>query len=93
MHVLPKGFHRVRHYGLFAGTKRAANIARARELLNVPAPTPPPPKAVEPDAPRRHPSPCPCCRSTMLVIETFRRGESPRHKPSPKPRRIWIDTS
>jgi hypothetical protein len=93
MHVLPKGFHRVRHYGLFAGTRRAANIARARELLNVPAPKPPPPKPAEPNAPRRHPSPCPCCRSTMLVIETFGRGETPRHRPSPRPTRIWNDTS
>ena len=33
MHVLPKGFHRIRHYGLFANGNRAANIARARELL------------------------------------------------------------
>ncbi len=93
MHVLPKGFHRVRHYGLFAGTKRAANIARMRELLNVPAPTPPAPKPVEPDAPRRHPSPCPCCRSAMIVIETFGRGETPRHNPSPRPQSPRFDTS
>jgi hypothetical protein len=33
IHVLPKGFHRIRHYGLFAKSNRAANIARARELL------------------------------------------------------------
>ena len=91
MHVLPKGFHRVRHYGLFAGTRRAANIAQARELLNVPAP--PPPKPADPDAPRRHPSPCPCCRAPMLVIETFRRGQTPRHRPSPLPRPQWFDTS
>src|SRR6185436_19697621 len=37
MHVLPKGFHRIRHYGLFANGNRAANIARARELLAVPS--------------------------------------------------------
>ena len=35
-HVLPKGFHRIRHYGLFANGDRAANIARARELLGLP---------------------------------------------------------
>ena len=93
MHVLPKGFHRVRHYGLLAGTKRAANIARARELLGVPAPKPTPPKPLEPDAPRRHPSPCPCCRATMLVIETFGRGETPRQKPSPRPQSPRFDTS
>ena len=33
LHILPKGFHRIRHYGLFANTGRAANIARLRELL------------------------------------------------------------
>ena len=37
LHVLPKGFHRIRHYGLFANGNRAANIARARELLAVPS--------------------------------------------------------
>jgi hypothetical protein len=38
IHVLPDGFHRIRHYGLFANGRRAENIARARQLLNVPAP-------------------------------------------------------
>ena len=37
MHVLPKGLHRIRHYGLFANGNRAANIARARGLLAVPS--------------------------------------------------------
>jgi hypothetical protein len=35
LHVLPKGFHRIRHYGLFASTNRAESIATARALLNV----------------------------------------------------------
>src|SRR6202040_226443 len=38
IHVLPQGFHRIRHYGLFASGPRADNIARARELLNSSAP-------------------------------------------------------
>jgi Putative transposase len=38
MHVLPKGFHRIRHYGLFANAKRAENIATARALLDVAPP-------------------------------------------------------
>ena len=38
IHVLPDGFHRIRHYGLFANGRRADNIARARQLLNVPDP-------------------------------------------------------
>jgi hypothetical protein len=33
MHVLAKGFHRIRHYGLFANGDRVANLARARELF------------------------------------------------------------
>ena len=33
LHVLPKGFHRIRHYGLFANANRAENIATARALL------------------------------------------------------------
>src|SRR5436305_8142984 len=32
IHVLPKGVHRIRHYGLFANGSRAGNIARARQL-------------------------------------------------------------
>jgi hypothetical protein len=42
LHVLPKGFHRIRHYGLLANGNRAAAIARARELLGVPPPRPEP---------------------------------------------------
>src|SRR5262249_7902960 len=38
VHVLPKGFHRIRHYGLFASTNRAESIATARALLNVAPP-------------------------------------------------------
>ncbi len=38
IHVLPSRFHRIRHYGLFANGSRAENIARARQLLNVPEP-------------------------------------------------------
>jgi hypothetical protein len=32
---VPKGFHRIRHYGLLANGNRAANIAHARKLLAV----------------------------------------------------------
>jgi hypothetical protein len=38
LHVLPKGFHRIRHCGLFASATCKANIARARELIAAPAP-------------------------------------------------------
>jgi hypothetical protein len=91
MHVLPKGFHRIRHYGLLANGNRAANIAKARELLSVPASV----EAPEPenDDPCVLPSPCPCCGGRMLVIETFDRGSISRHKATPMPPVSRIDTS
>jgi hypothetical protein len=91
MHVLPKGFHRIRHYGLLANGNRAANIAKARELLAMPAPV----KAPEPenDEPCVLPRPCPCCGGRMLIIETFARGATPRCKATPMPPVIRIDTS
>ena len=91
IHVLPKGLHRIRHYGLFANANRAANIARARELLAVPQSTAQPkidPDA-EPDQPRVLPNPCPCCGGRMIIIETFARGCQPKHAPAA----IRIDTS
>ena len=36
LHVLPDGFHRIRHYGLLASAGCKANIARARELIGAP---------------------------------------------------------
>jgi hypothetical protein len=95
MHVLPKGFHRIRHYGLFANANRAESIAKARELLAVAAPPTKPEAAStpEPDQPRVLPRPCPCCGGRMIVIEVFARGQAPRHKPSPAAIVIRIDTS
>jgi hypothetical protein len=92
--VLPKGFHRIRHYGPLASGNRAANIAHARELLAVPAPAnePETPEAVI-DQPRVLPRPCPCCGGRMIVIETFARGCQPKHRPTPPPGKIRIDTS
>jgi hypothetical protein len=81
LHVLPKGFHRIRHYGLLASAGRKANIALARELLAVPAPT----EAEEP-APSPDPCPpCPCCGGRMVVIETFPRAAQARAPPSSLP--------
>ena len=94
IHVLPKRFHRIRHYGLFANGNRAANLARARELLAVPVPEPEKPvSAVEPEQPSVLPRPCPCCGGRMLVIEIFERGCTPKHRPTPRPPPIRIDTS
>jgi Putative transposase/Transposase zinc-binding domain len=95
IHVLPAGFHRIRHYGLFASSKRGENIARARELLNVPAPQHEAHNAAasEADEPQILSHPCPCCGGRMIIIETFERGSSPRYGPAAFPIAIRIDTS
>ena len=93
IHVLPKGFHRIRHYGLLANGNRAANIAHARELLAIPTIQPETTKAAEPDEPYVLPRPCPCCGGRMFIIETFARGCEPKHRPSPAPIIVRIDTS
>src|SRR5208282_2184973 len=94
IHVLPKGFHRIRHYGLLGNTNRAANIEHARKLLAMPSrpKEPETPKAAI-DEPRVLPRPCPCCGGRMIVIETFARGCEPKHRPAPPPAAIRIDTS
>jgi hypothetical protein len=71
MHVLPKGFHRIRHYGLFADGDRAANIARALLGAAPHSVEPAKEKAAAPDAPRILPCPCPRCGGRMIVIEVF----------------------
>ena len=92
IHVLPDGFHRIRHYGLFANANRAANIALARRLLGAPAS--PPSSSESDDATSAHENEqwnaCPCCGGRMIVVETF---EGPRTARSPSPSRIRIDTS
>jgi Putative transposase/Transposase zinc-binding domain len=95
IHVLPKGLHRIRHYGLFAKSNRAANLARARELLAVPFPAkePEPSAASATDEPRVLLHPCPCCGGRMIIIETFARGCEPKHRATPAPQQIRIDTS
>ena len=92
LHILPKGFHRIRHYGLFASASRAGNIARLRELLGA---KPPAEAGVapSPDEPEETVlPPCPCCGGHMTVIEFFERGTLPRYRP-PAPAVIWFDTS
>ncbi len=92
IHVLPSGFHRIRHYGLFANGGRAENIARARQLLNVPATQRETGGAASTDdgEPQALSHPCPCCGGRMIIIETFERGSSPRPRPTVS---IRIDTS
>ena len=79
LHVLPRGFHRIRHYGLLASGNRRDNLERARQLLAVAPPAADDPPLEPPDAR----PPCPCCGGHMVVIETFERRYQPRAPPFP----------
>lgn len=87
LHVLPDGFHRIRHVGFLANGGRVAAIAKARALLGVPAPEPLPADAGGADAAAA--PPCPQCGGPMLVVERFERGVAPRYRPSS----VGIDSS
>jgi hypothetical protein len=82
IHVLPKGFHRIRHYGLLANTNRAENIARARELLGLATPAAEEAVGIDPAAVQPLAQPCPCCGGRMFVIETFEPGCQRRYQPT-----------
>jgi hypothetical protein len=92
IHVLPHGFHRIRHYGLFASAKRAENITKARQLLNAPAPQVEvgDQSSADTEEPQTLTHPCPCCGGRMIIIETFERGCCPRTYPTGS---IRLDTS
>jgi hypothetical protein len=92
IHVLPRGFHRIRHYGLFANGSRAENLVRVRKLLSTPVPKEQADDAGARDGtkPQTLSHPCPCCGGRMIIIETFARGCSPRTRPAGS---IRIDTS
>ena len=77
VHVLPQGFHRIRHYGLLASAGRKANVARARELLAVPVTAGP----AAPDAPSDPRPPCPRCGGRMVVIEILEPATRARAPP------------
>jgi len=88
IHVLPKGQHRIRHYGFFGNGNRAAYVSLIRQLLNTKAPDnehndddP----AKSDDEPRVLALPCPCCGGRLIIVETFEpnqyRGQQPRPPP------------
>jgi hypothetical protein len=80
IHGLPKGFHRIRHYGLLAGSARQESIAQARELLEVAASTATDPEdevAADDPTGAALATPCPCCGGRMIVIETFEAAAGP----------------
>jgi len=85
IHVLPDGFHRIRHYGLLASAARKANIIRIRALLCVQRPeqvaVPEPQTEIAPLTLRE---PCPCCGGPMRIIEIFRRGQTPMSRAPPR---------
>jgi hypothetical protein len=88
IHVLPKGQHRIRHYGFFGNGNRVANIARIRDLL----------RAKAPDADRRDEDragsaderlrilalPCPCCGGRLFIVDSFPSRCPPRPPPKPQ---------
>jgi predicted Zn-ribbon and HTH transcriptional regulator len=83
IHVLPDGFHRIRHYGLLASAARKANIAKIRSLLGAEAPS-------QDDAPGAEiiplilREPCPDCGGPMRIIEVFKRGQRPTARAPPR---------
>lgn len=79
LHVLPGGFHRIRHYGLLANAERRKRLMTARALLRVP---PPDPVGDEADAISSVPVfSCRCCGATMRVIEIIMRRQPIRAPP------------
>jgi hypothetical protein len=95
LHVLPKGFHRIRHYGLFANGGRAENLAAA-QALPAPKPVEPAetasaanPEKPEPGAPRILRCPCPLCGGRMIITGAVERGCETGYRATV----IWFDTS
>src|SRR5262245_19417017 len=89
LHVLPKGFHRIRHYGLLAGAAKADTIAKARDLLVTSVN--PDTDEIDQDVATAHAHPCPCCGGRMIIVEVFEPGCEPEHQPATQI--IRIDTS
>jgi len=89
LHVLPAGFHRIRHYGLLAKGSHAIDLDRLRALIaaqaggDAPEPAEPEPEATTLPA-------CPCCGGRMRIIELFGRGRTPRTAAGLP---LWFDTS
>jgi len=86
IHVLPKGFHRIRHYGLLASATCKTNIARARQLIAMPVTVTEPHVEyddADPSVAADHRPSCPCCGGRMIIVETFERCGAPRAPPWP----------
>jgi hypothetical protein len=83
IHVLPDGFHRIRHYGLLASAARKTNIAKIRTLLRAVQLEAAPHATVE-IIPLTLREPCPCCGGPMRIVEVFRRGQKPQSRAPPR---------
>lgn len=84
LHVLPSGFHRIRHYGLTANTGRKKNLDKARQLLNVKVPIVSLDKELSGEAKSHEPTPtfvCPCCGADMIVTDVLLHLYLPRAPP------------
>ena len=84
LHVLPRGFHRIRHYGLLANTQRQRYLSRARELLacSPAVDTTAPTTAVDAAVPPAQATfVCPVCGAPMHIIEILARAHRPRAPP------------
>ncbi|MGH8721718.1 MAG: IS91 family transposase, partial [Burkholderiales bacterium] len=77
LHVLPRGFNRIRHYGLIANRNKQTLLAQARAALHAPSPAP---EATAPESPAAFwqriaaidISRCPNCRlGTLRVLATL----------------------
>ncbi len=83
IHVLPDGFHRIRHYGLLAGAARKATVAKIRRLLGAKAPSQDEAPSAE-IIPLTLRQPCPHCGGPMRIVEIFRRGQRPTTRAPPQ---------
>lgn len=91
LHVLPAGFHRIRHYGFLAKGPQAPALDQLRSLITAqaaePAASPPEPEAPAAEPPPAEPRACPCCGGVLRLVEVFSRGQPPRSL------RLWMDSS
>ncbi len=90
IHVLPSGFHRIRHAGFLANGIRRDRIEKIRRLLETePAPDRAPHEGTSDDPDDRAAlPPCPKCGGAMIIIETFLRGQIPKSRAPP-----WEDNA
>jgi hypothetical protein len=89
LHVLPGGFHRIRHFGLIANNGRKEKLATARQLLNV-APLAATTEVSETDAAVDSVRPtfvCAHCGAAMIITQTILRGQAIRAPPPLQERR------